>query len=230
MEQRQSLAADRVLEQITAVLQKYPNVRKAVLFGSRARGNHRPQSDYDIAVYLLSQPFQEELQLRGQLDDLDTLYKIDLVIVDQFVEPALLENIEAEGVVIMERSNKRENYCKAVERLREALSEYDANPSDTMRDGVIQRFKFTTELAWKACREYLTDLGYADVNGPKPVMREAFAHGLIDDETVWIDILNDRNLTSHVYKEQTANEIFERIQGKYIQHFKSLVKCFQEDK
>ncbi|MDY3618790.1 type VII toxin-antitoxin system MntA family adenylyltransferase antitoxin [Agathobaculum sp.] len=229
MEQKQWLAADRVLEQITAVLQKYPNVRKAVLFGSRARGDHRPQSDYDIAVYPLSQPLQEEVRLRGQLDDLDTLYKIDLVIVDRFVEPALLQNIETEGIVIMERSNKRENYCKAVERLREALSEYDANPSDTMRDGVIQRFEFTTELAWKACRENLLAMGYAEVNGPKPVMREAFAHGLVEDETVWIDILNDRNLTSHVYKEQTANEIFERIREKYVELFEALSRFLTDN-
>lgn len=230
MERKKAQTQDRVLEQIEAVLQNYANVRKAVLFGSRARGDHRPQSDYDIAVYPVSRPFQEELQLRGQLDDLDMLYKIDLVMVDQFVEPALLQNIETEGVVIMERDSKRANYKRAIERLREALNEYEAAPSDTMRDGVIQRFEFTTELAWKACREYLMEMGYAEVNGPKPVMREAFAHGLIDDETVWINILNDRNLTSHMYKEQTANEIFEHIWTKYIEQFEALKQRFCDNR
>lgn len=229
MEHKESLTTNCVLEQITSVLQKFSNVRKAVLFGSRARGDYRPQSDYDIAVYPLALPFQESLQLRGKLDDLDTLYKIDLVVVDRFTEPTLLQNIETEGVVILERNNKRENYCKAVGRLREALHEYEAAPSDTMRDGVIQRFEFTTELAWKACREYLLEMGYAEVNGPKPVMREAFAHGIIKDETMWIDILNDRNLTSHVYKEQTANEIFEHIQMRYVEQFERLQQYFAEN-
>lgn len=216
---------DHVLEKIIAVLNRFPQIHKAVLFGSRARGDHRPQSDYDIAIYPRGS-FAKLTQLYALLDDLDTLYKIDLVIVDAQTDAALLDNIEKEGVLILERDNKRANYCKAAERLREALEEYKENPSDTMRDGVIQRFEFTTELAWKACREYLLDMGYADVNGPKPVMREAFAHGIVTDSEAWIRILTDRNLTSHVYKEQTANEIFEHIRTEYMEQFDALARYF----
>lgn len=226
MERSNAILKDRVLIQVMTVLEQFPNIHKAVLFGSRARGDYQSQSDYDIAVYLAPGALDETLRLRGRLDDLDTLYKIDLVVVDRSVEPALLKNIETEGVVLMERDNKRDNYKKAVVRLRESLCEYAATPSETMRDGVIQRFEFTTELAWKACREYLLDMGYAEVNGPKPVMREAFAHGIITDDAVWIDILNDRNLTSHVYKEQTAAEIFEHIHAKYIEQFEALAQYF----
>lgn len=216
---------DHVLEKIIAVLNRFPQIHKAVLFGSRARGDHRPQSDYDIAIYPRDS-FAELTRLYALLDDLDTLYKIDLVIVDAQTDAALLDRIEKEGVLILERDNKRVNYCKAVERLREALEEYKENPSDTMRDGVIQRFEFTTELAWKACREYLLDMGYADVNGPKPVMREAFAHGIVTDSEAWIRILTDRNLTSHVYKEQTANGIFEHIRTEYMEQFDALARYF----
>lgn len=225
MYQKPELENDRVLDQIIAVLNRFPQIHKAVLFGSRARGDHRPQSDYDIAIYPRG-CFAEQTRLYALLDDLDTLYKIDLVIVDAQTDTALLDNIEKEGVLILERDNKRANYCKAVERLREALEEYKGNPSDTMRDGVIQRFEFTTELAWKACREYLLDMGYADVNGPKPVMREAFAHGIVVDGEAWIRILTDRNLTSHVYKEQTANEIFEHIRTEYMEQFDALARYF----
>lgn len=60
-----------------------------------------------------------------------------------------------------------ENYCKAVERLREALSEFANNPNSTVIwDGVIHRFKFTFELAWKSLREYLEDQG-ADMSGDR---------------------------------------------------------------
>lgn len=225
MDQKLKLGKDRVLDQIVAVLNRFPQIHKAALFGSRARGDHRSQSDYDIAIYPKGS-FTELTQLRTLLDDLNMLYKIDLVIADEGTEAALLDNIQREGVIIFERDNKRANYCRAVERLREALQEYRENPSDTMRDGVIQRFEFTTELAWKACRECLLDMGYAEVNGPKPVMREAFAHGMMTDGETWSRILTDRNLASHVYKEQTANEIFEHIQMEYMEQFDALVQYF----
>ena len=129
--------------------------------------------------------------------------------------------------MVLERDNKRENYCKAVACLHEALKEYGGHSSETMRDGVIQWFGFATELAWKACREYLSDLGYAEVNGPKTVMREAFAHGMVADGEAWIRILTDRNLTSRVYKKQTANEIFDHIRTEYMEQFDALVRYFR---
>ena len=110
--------------------------------------------------------------------------------------------------------------ARSVEGIRRA-------PSETMRDGVIQWFEFATELAWKACREYLSDLGYAEVNGPKTVMREAFAHGMVADGEAWIRILTDRNLTSRVYKKQTANEIFDHIRTEYMEQFDALVRYFR---
>ncbi|MGO5027831.1 HI0074 family nucleotidyltransferase substrate-binding subunit [Candidatus Agathobaculum pullicola] len=117
--------------------------------------------------------------------------------------------------MVLERDNKRENYCKAVACLHEALKEYGGHSSETMRDGVIQWFEFATELAWKACREYLSDLGYAEVNGPKTVMREAFAHGMVADGEAWIRILTDRNLTSRVYKNRRPTK-FLIISGRNI--------------
>ncbi len=88
---------------------------------------------------------------------------------------------------------------------------------------MIQRFEFSAELAWKTCKEHLQDLGYTEVNGPKPVMREAFAARLIEDDEIWISILSDRNLTSHIYDEETAKEIAGRVMGEYMGAFQKLV-------
>lgn len=106
---------------------------------------------------------------------------------------------------------KISNYQKSVQRLKEALAEYDANQNPVIRDGAIQRFEFCAELAWKTTRAYLMDQGFTGIDSPKAVMREAYAFQVIDAPDTWVQILNDRNLTSHVYDETTANAIFRRI-------------------
>ena len=110
----------------------------------------------------------------------------------------------------------------AVNRLKEALQDYENHPLSTIRDGVIQRFEFCTELAWKTTREYLIEQGYTEINSPKSVMKQAYADHLIEDETSWLELLNDRNITSHLYDEESAQEIFENIKDKYVSLFERL--------
>lgn len=69
-----------------------------VLFGSRARGDHKPTSDIDLAVFGLSPVEAGRLQLA--LEDLPTLLSFDLVCVGEDTSPALLENIDREGVTL----------------------------------------------------------------------------------------------------------------------------------
>ncbi len=112
-----------------------------------------------------------------------------------------------------------ENYCKAVERLREALSEFANNPNSTVIwDGVIHRFKFTFELAWKSLREYLEDQG-TDISGivfSKQVFKAAYAAQIISDQQVWLDMLASRNITSHVYDDAQAAQVVADISNRYI--------------
>lgn len=121
---------------------------------------------------------------------------------------------------------KVENYKKAVHRLEESILEYNETNSDSVRDGAIQRFEFCVELAWKTIREYLLEQGFSNLNSPKAVMREAYAYKIIDDERLWINALNDRNLTSHVYDETTADDIFSHICESYILILKKLSNFF----
>jgi len=126
------------------------------------------------------------------------------------------------------RTHHIENYKKASLRLKEAIEEFDATNSKTVRDGVIQRFEFTTDLAWKSLREYLTNQGFEQQNSPKAVMQEAFTANYISDEEAWINILNDRNLTTHIYDDATAEEIYNRIVTKHIKAFKSLFAFYSK--
>jgi len=120
---------------------------------------------------------------------------------------------------------KISNFYNALQRLKEAVSELEkSNGSDVVRDGVIQRFEFTYELAWKTTKEYLKDLGITDRNSPKTVIKEAFVQKLISNEEIWLLMLRDRNMTSYVYKEEMAREIADRIKKFYVQEFENLYK------
>ena len=112
------------------------------------------------------------------------------------------------------------DYQNSLNRLAESLSE-DLSISSTILDGTIQRFEFTFELAWKLMKEVLEDRG-VPVNSPKMAIKYAFKEQLFENGQGWIDMLDDRNLTSHTYKQDLANEIYERIKTKHYALLKSL--------
>ena len=96
----------------------------------------------------------------------------------------------------------------SLERLGEALSISDDQPLAV--DGTIQRFEFTFELFWKVLQRLLADQGIA-ANSPKSVLQHAYRLGWLDHEATWLKMLEDRNLTSHTYREALALEIYRRI-------------------
>jgi len=84
--------------------------------------------------------------------------------------------------------NKLENYRKALDRLNDGLVKYDYE-NDLLRDGLIQRFEFTFELAWKTLKSMFEDEGLLGLNSPKTVLREAFSAAIINDEELWLSIV-----------------------------------------
>lgn len=118
--------------------------------------------------------------------------------------------------------NKLQNYKNALSRLLEGLSRYDEK-DDLLRDGLIQRFEFTFELAWKTMKSIFEDEGILGLNSPKTVLREAFIAELITDDELWLNMLNDRNPTAHIYSEQLAIKICSNIKEKYADELKKLV-------
>ena len=121
---------------------------------------------------------------------------------------------------------KFENFYNANVRLNEAVIKYAQTKDDLFRDGLIQRFEFTYELAWKTLKEYLEDIGIVDRNSPKAVVKEAFVQKLIADEETWLLMIKDRNHTAHVYNEKLAKEIAERITALYVKEFDKLIRTF----
>ncbi|MHB1127095.1 MAG: HI0074 family nucleotidyltransferase substrate-binding subunit [Bacillota bacterium] len=220
---------DNVLEQLRQIFVKY-NVEKVVLFGSRARGDHSDVSDYDIAVFEKALSAIDEAGLFAEVEGIDSLIKIDLVFIREGLNDDLMANILMEGLVIYEKTKyKLNNFKDALKRLEEAVETFRKNEAhDVIRDGVIQRFEYTYELAWKAAKEYLEDVGIVEKNSPKAVIQEAYAQKLILNEKNWSLMIKDRNMTAHIYKEEMAKEISERIKILYIDEFEVLLRNCQK--
>lgn len=113
-------------------------------------------------------------------------------------------------------TKKADQLENAIARLQEAVEEYRRTHSQTVRDGAIQRFEFCADLAWKATHDYLQAQGYLDVHGSKPIMRMAYAQGLIDNDQAWIRLLDARNQTSHLYDDLLADAVYQAIESDYL--------------
>ncbi len=98
---------------------------------------------------------------------------------------------------------------QAITRLEEALA-HKADPDRLIIDATIQRFEFTFELCWKTLKRFLEVEGIV-VKSPRQTLMEAYQMGWLNDEEEWLQMIEDRNLTSHVYREEIADQIYARI-------------------
>lgn len=113
-----------------------------------------------------------------------------------------------------------QDFKNALERLKEAL-EKDATQESVFVDGTIQRFEFTFEQAWKLAKVVLKYQGI-EANTPRSAIKEAYRANLIDDGDGWINMLEDRNKTSHIYDEEEALKIYEKIRDCHYRLFREL--------
>lgn len=113
------------------------------------------------------------------------------------------------------------NFARALKRLEEVLEL--PKEDEIVLDATIQRFEFTYELSWKLMKLYLEDQGIVDVcHTPKMTVKEAFKREVIHDGQGWIDMIGDRNRTSHIYNQSMARRIYNNINDKYIRLFREL--------
>lgn len=112
-----------------------------------------------------------------------------------------------------------DQFEKACTRLKEAAEE---PLGDIPRDATIRRFEFTFELMWKALKVYLVYMG-RQAKTPREAFKEAFKQGMLSNEGVFLNMLDDRNLSSHTYKESLAKEIYQRIKEEYIVTMEALI-------
>jgi nucleotidyltransferase substrate binding protein (TIGR01987 family) len=110
-----------------------------------------------------------------------------------------------------------QNFQKAFVLLHEALEHGPSELSLLEKEGVIQRFEYSFELAWKTVKDFLEDSGLVITPvTPRQVLKDAFAAKLITEGQVWIDMLDHRNLLSHSYDSAVFEEAVEAIAARYL--------------
>ena len=117
-----------------------------------------------------------------------------------------------------------QNFEKSYQLLENTLQ--IKSPSEAERAGLIQFFEMTFELAWKMMKDYLQEQGFS-VDSPKEAIKQAFQSNLIADGHGWIDALNDRNLTTHTYQEETAVKVEQKIRNDYFPLLQTLYDQFK---
>ena len=109
------------------------------------------------------------------------------------------------------------NFSRAFSLLREALEKEGRALNQLEREGVIQRFEYTFELAWNLLKDRLEHDGIVlPTVTPRQVIRQAFQAKLIKDGDTWIAMLTDRNLMSHTYDFAKFDAVIDRIQHRYL--------------
>lgn len=91
--------------------------------------------------------------------------------------------------------------------------------AEMIKEGLIQRFEYTHELAWNVMKDCAAYQGNTMIGGSRDATREAFQLNLVSNGDVWMDMIGSRNKTSHNYNEEIANEIYFKILNEYYPAF-----------
>lgn len=122
------------------------------------------------------------------------------------------------------------NFNKAFTKLEESIAYLKNSPKnqklldnevldEMFKEGLIQRFEYTHELAWNVMKDYAEYQGNSTIGGSRDASREAFQLNLVTNAHVWMDMIGSRNKTSHTYNEEIANEIYDKIVNEYYPAF-----------
>jgi nucleotidyltransferase substrate binding protein (TIGR01987 family) len=120
------------------------------------------------------------------------------------------------------------NFNKAFNQLERFIAEKELNEME--EQGLIKAFEYTYELSWKTLQDLLAEKGYQGIIGPRPVIEQSFQDGYISKGKEWLRMHNSRNLTSHTYDKETADEIIQKIRENYFGLFKELKIKLEEEK
>lgn len=123
-----------------------------------------------------------------------------------------------------------QNFERAFTLLRTALEERAPEKFNQLElEGLVQRFEYTFELAWKTLKDYLEHQGVALSEAtPRAVLKAAFAAKIIDDGQTWIDMLAHRNLMSHTYDCEKFEQAVRALRARYVDAFDGIYELLKK--
>ncbi len=119
------------------------------------------------------------------------------------------------------------NFNKAFSQLQNAVNRID-ELDDLAKEGLVQRFEYTFELAWKTLKDYLESKG-EEVKFARDVIKQSFQFELIENGELWLLMLEKRNLMSHTYNEEIFQEVVSQIAQNFFPEIEKLNNFFQKE-
>jgi len=222
-----------LLDEIVRIVLRHAKPERIYLYGSRANGEATETSDIDIAFF--DKDFRDLYLIEEDVAKLPTLLKIDVKNLAG-CEERFRNRVQDTGRVIFSAGKKQRfedgiyNFRNAFRKYAEVVLRreefYREGFGDIYLDLVVKRFEFTYEMSWKAIKRYLNFVGI-DCPSPRGCFKEAYVQKVVLDESIWIDMIEQRNLTSHVYDESEVSEILGKIE-KYRLAFQDLLTVLEE--
>ena len=223
-----------IISQVKEIILKYSNPTRIWVFGSQVNGESTPTSDIDIAYD--DKNSKNDYLIVEEVNKIDTLNKIDVKNIAK-TEDRFKNRVIATGKVIYSANKKLRaedsfyNFSNALNKFIEAINEEailkEEGFYDIFLDLIIKRFEFTYEMSWKAIKRYLDFVGI-DAKTPRSAFKEAYAISLITNENIWLDMINQRNLSSHIYDEWEISDILYKI-DEYKQAFLELKENLEKE-
>ena len=225
----------KIISAVREIILKHTSPTRIYLFGSRVTGDAKAESDYDFAFDAPEADASSLQSMRDDVDQLHTLYRIDVANIAK-ADSRFASRVKDTGLVIYSATKELRAqdglmyFERALDRFRIVVAERDRwvaeGNGDIVLDVAAKRFEFTYEMAWKALKRVLDYLGI-DARAPRPVFKEAYAQGLLTDEQVWLDMIEMRNLASHVYDEHEISRILLELE-RYLAAFDSLLSRLRQ--
>ena len=116
-----------------------------------------------------------------------------------------------------------EQFEQIIARLKDVMNK---ERNEYMRDSAIKRFEIAFDLSWKLVKTFLEEKHGVICKSPKSCFREAYKQSVIEYDEFWIEMTNLRNEVAHIYREETADKIYGKLDD-IIEYFEKLLETIK---
>lgn len=218
---------NKIIRDVKNIILKYANPERIYLYGSQANDEALKGSDIDIAFD--DKNFKEMFLIKDEVEAIATLIKIDISNIATANE-RFSNRVKSTAKVIYSATKQLRaedglfNFSNALDKFDSVIKREESLKKegfgDMFLDLVVKRFEFTYEMSWKALKRYLSYLGVEE-KSPRFIFKEAYSLNILTDESIWLDMIEQRNLSAHVYDEYQIKVILDKKED-YLRAFNEL--------